>query len=54
LTALVEPFAVLLFWSWTSSVGFIAGVVVSQLATASLLLVSFEVAAISSLLELKL
>lgn len=38
-TALVGPFALSLFWSQTSSSGFITGVVVSQLVTVSLLVV---------------
>lgn len=53
-TALVGPFALSLFWSQTSSAGFITGIVGSQLITASLLVVSFEVAAIPGLPALQL
>jgi len=53
-TALVGPFALSLFWARTSTAGFITGIVVSQLVTASLLLVSFQVYAIPGLPALKL
>lgn len=53
-TALVGPFALSLFWSRTSTTGFITGIVVSQIVTAALLVVSFEVYAIPALPALKL
>jgi Na+/proline symporter len=53
-TALVGPFALSLFWSRTSSIGFIAGVTVSQVLTALLLVVSFQVASVPGVPALKL
>lgn len=53
-TALVGPFALSLFWSRTSSVGFISGIALSQVITAILLAVSFEVVTLSGVPVLKL
>ena len=53
-TALVGPFALSLFWKQTSSTGFITGVAISQIITAALLAVSFQVATIPGLPALKL
>jgi Na+/proline symporter len=53
-TALVGPFALSLFWSRTSSVGFISGVMFSQVVTALLLVVSFQVYAVPGVPALKL
>ena len=53
-TALVGPFALSLFWARTSSTGFITGILASQVITASLLLVSFQVYPIPGLPALKL
>ena len=53
-TALVGPFALSLFWKQTSSTGFITGVAISQIITAALLVVSFQVATIPGLPALKL
>jgi len=53
-TALVGPFALSLFWSRTSTTGFITGVLLSQVVTALLLIVSFQVYPVPGVPTLKL
>ncbi|MBX0326029.1 hypothetical protein EGH21_23740 [Halomicroarcula sp. F13] len=53
-TALVGPFALSLFWSRTSTAGFISGVMFSQVVTALLLIVSFQMYAVPGVPALKL
>ncbi|SEW02781.1 sodium:solute symporter family protein [Natrinema salifodinae] len=51
-TALVGPFALSLFWSKTSSLGFVTGVVGSQLVTGYLLAASYDVVVTAPTLKL--
>jgi Na+/proline symporter len=51
-SALVGPFALSLFWEKTSQAGFVAGIVVSQLVTAFLLLASYDIVVTSPDLKL--
>ncbi len=51
-SALVGPFALSLFWKKTSQVGFVSGVLGSQIVTAFLLLASYEIIAAGPVLKL--
>lgn len=51
-TALVGPFALSLFWNGTSSTGFIAGIIGSQLVTGYLLAASYDVLVTAPTLKL--